>query len=310
MEEKLINVFAKEIMEHNYPFSIELGNVGRKTHYHFIQDNVGTGRYIYGDSDYGDELFYAGTELKYKLVAIVVEEIIYIVDSFFFDIWYDYENKQIPKNCHLLTETVKKMNEHIQKNVFTDFYAGLSTQGVEPYSNCEQEARLCLLKGTVPTAESDIEFDLGDAARCLCHITSLEEEALRRLNKKREQWQKVKATNEKIVGLMKKGNVIKPYELELAKALELLQSLDAKTVNVEFEVNGLRATTKMTPERIVYILTIKENISEWDFVTRKSGIDIIKYLGLGKNDLRCEHITKITYGKTTFFERDFQKGGN
>jgi hypothetical protein len=301
---KLIDIFAKKVMKEKSSFSIGSEEDYGGKNYHFIQDTVGTGRYIYGEYEYKDELFYAKTDIKYKLIAIVVEEIIYIVDDFFLDVWSGFENSQLPANCKKLGEVMCQMNEYIKQVVFKDFYAGLSTQGIEPYSNYKEEARLCLLRGTEPTAESDVEFNLDDAAKCLCNISLLEEETLRRLNEKREQWQKVKATNEKIVEVMKKGNVIKSYELEIAKAL---QASDAKTVNVEFDINNLRATAKMTPERIIYILNTRGYISEWDFTTRKAGEYIINYLGVstfkGKNSLRCEHIKKISYGKKVLYEK-------
>lgn len=73
---KLIEKFAKEVLNNKGSFTIDIphnNKDGNKT-YHFIQDEVGKARYVYGISNYWDANFYAQLDTKPKVIAIIAEE--------------------------------------------------------------------------------------------------------------------------------------------------------------------------------------------------------------------------------------------
>lgn len=82
---RLIEKFTEEVINNKGSFTIEIPyqNEDRNRTYHFLQDEVGKARYVYGISNYWDANFYAQLDTKPKIIAIVSEEKIYVVDIFF-----------------------------------------------------------------------------------------------------------------------------------------------------------------------------------------------------------------------------------
>ena len=98
---------------------------------------------------------------------------------------------------------------------------------------------------------------------------------------------------------------MKPYEVEIANGLN---SIDAKSVTVEFEVNGKTASGKMDPDKIVYILCHSDDIDDYNFITCRQGKEVMKALdiktyGADARRLYPSDITKITYGRKVLYKR-------
>ena len=121
----------------------------------------------------------------------------------------------------------------------------------------------------------------------------------------REKWISQKSLSEKIRDLMSNPETASDRELKIAEGL---RSVNAKTVVVEFEMNGKRASGKMTPLTILSKLRRNDNFDSYDFEVTKQGEEILKDLGAGsywsENALRCKHITKITYGKKELYVKN------
>lgn len=310
---RLINKFAEEIFKNEGSFTITMQskNDNISKIYHFIQDKVGKARYVYGCYNYYDDNFYSQLDTKPKLVAIISEGKIYVVDIFFFDI-YSYGNDKVilPDNAILLNEYVAKQNEYVSNIVFPDFYTKLETDEStikEFDKSCKQKARSFLFSknATLPDIEIKPMFNEQDMANVLCGFMDFDKEINERLNKDKEQWIVKKSMDWKIRALMNNPEAAASWEIEIADGI---RSVEAKTVTIEFELNGKVASEKINPDTIIRKMINNDYFGKRDFEITKRGEELIKELGAGtwrsdENALRCKHITKITYGKKELYVR-------
>ena len=89
-------------------------------------------------------------------------------------------------------------------------------------------------------------------------------------------------------------------------------SVDAKTITVEFSLNGKSDSEKINPDKLIRKLIEKDYFSGYDFEVSKRGDALIEKLGAatwrsdkdGKEVLTCKNITKITYGKKILYEKE------
>lgn len=305
----LIEEFIKVVKNNEKSFSLTIKNnrVTNEKHFSFMQCEVGKARYIYGDYDFYDNNFHSKLDLKPELVAIVVNDIIYITDAFFFDV---YRNEDIFSDKLQLLSSDKE-NEYIKEVMFPEFYNSLQINEIESkdsIKSLELKAREILLSKNpqVQMPTKDSIFDLQDIANALCGFIDLKEEGKRRLDEQKDKWVSIKSTNEKIKALMLIPDIVKDWELKIAEGL---RSVDAKTVFVEFELNDRRASAKINPSVILNKISDNDCFLDYDFQISKHGSELIKKLGAGnwhsdENSLRCKDITKITFGKKTLYERD------
>lgn len=309
---KLIDKFANKVLNENGSFTITINNDGEDTlNYYFLQNNVGKARYIYGAKSWNDNKLYSNVNLKLKLVAIVSDENIYIVDEIFLQVYkrYVYEEILLPENTIIFDEFVKDKNEYVSNVIFTDFYNALEVEDVtneRTVEECKKRAREYFFSKDLTALYEDEKigkiFTARDIANVLCGFISIEEESKKRLDREKRDWISKKSINEKIRSLMSDSETIFDWEIEIAEGL---RSVDAKTVNVEFEMNGKRASGKVNPDAIIRALKTNGNFSEYDFKVIKQGDKVLEDLGAGgywsKNPLRCKHINKITYGKKELY---------
>lgn len=312
---RLIDVFVEKALNDKGSFEISIKEKSLKDtiNYHFLQSNVGKARYIYGMKSWNDEKFYSKVDLKPKLIAIVSEGIVYIVDEFFLGV-YNYNQKEtwLPKDTKRFDEVVKEINEYVSNKIFVDFYNALDIENItDKYTieECKKRARNYLFSKE-PNASFEDEkvnaiFNENDIANSICGFIDIETEANKRLDSKRAEWILKKSINEKIRNLMKDSETAFDWEIAIAEGI---RSVDAKTVIVEFELNGKRASEKITPDNIIRILRTNDYFSGYNFKIAKNGNELLKDLGAesgwnSKNAIRCEHIVKITYGKKELYVR-------
>ena len=312
---RLINEFIERALNNSGSFTINISNNEENDvyNYHFLQSNVGKARYIYGMKSYNDEKFYSDVDLKPKLIAIVSEGIVYIVDEIFLDgyRWLDQEDTLLPNSAKRFDELVKETNEYISNIIFAHFYKSLEVQDVteeNAINKCRKHARSYLFSKE-PMALFDDEklneiFNVRDVANILCGFGDVETEARKRLETRRVEWTYKKSMNEKIKSLMKDPETAYDWEIAIAEGI---RSVDAKTVTVEFELNGKRASGKISPYTVIRVLDTNDNFSGYNFEVMKHGDKLLKDLGAGdyqsENALRCNHIVKITYGKKELYVR-------
>ena len=154
---------------------------------------------------------------------------------------------------------------------------------------------------------SSSELSQYDIKNILTGIVDFEKLVLAKLENDKKYWMSVKAHRIAVENLMNDPNTVKPFEMEIAKAI---RSVDAKTLKVEFEMNGKTAIGKIEPYHLMRILINDDCFSGYNFCTTKEGDAIIDKLGAstwsrdGEDKvLTCRNITKITYGKKELYVR-------
>lgn len=311
--ERLIDKFVEKVLNTTESFMLESGNCDTdKKYYFFIQCNVGKAKYIYGEYSYIGKNFHTDLSLKPELVAIVSDEKVYIVDDYQLEVW-QYENLELPKNTYHITDIVIEKNKYAESVIFANFYESLETHPIldaHDLKACINEARKVLFSKTPVLNMVTIQpmFNTQDIADFLCGIINLEDEAMKRLLKYKDRGVHEKSCREKVKELMENHSVAEDYEMEIAKGI---RSVDAKTVTVEFELNGKRASAKINPEKIIQCMQNNDYFDGYDFASVKCGDELIKKLDAatciwnsdGKKVLTCDDITKITYGKKELYVR-------
>lgn len=311
---ELLNEFVNKVLNTSQSFEIEVGNE-KKEIYHFIQSIVGKARYIYGEYGYNKEKFYSDLELKYKLYAIVSDNVVYIIEGFPFKLYCrDYDMKSLPENVKLLYIYAKEINEKLKNTVFMDFYNNLETFEIteDDIKWCKEKARNWLLDKKTSTYSVNVTSELDEnlvnlqqIANSLCGFVNIEDVARKILQRKEESWICTKSTRKEIQKFINNKLVVSEWELKLAEGLN---SIDAKTVNIEFEYNGKTDSGKMSPKNILRSLVKNDYFSGCDFATTKSGSEIIKNLGAdycynSKKGVTCQNIKRITYGKKVLYSK-------
>lgn len=250
---------------------------------------------------------------KMELIAIVVDETIYIVSGYILDVWRN-DNDELPENVINFSEATKDYN-YRAKSYFQSFYDGLSVEEVqmeeiikdyEEY-DLQQRARQYILDGKgQPEISLSEEFITTDEVRdILAGYEDFDKIVLKKLEATKKFWLRTKAYRTVIKKLME-SSIVKPYEVKICKALN---NLDVKTVKVEFNMNGTTATGKVNPQEIVRMIINNDYFSNYNFcngregesIIKKLGASAIKWRGENSNVLTCEHIVKITYGKKVIY---------
>lgn len=309
---ELIDKFADEILKNKSSFEIIVDkNNKMEQAYHFIQDKIGKAAYVYGMSSYGDDNFYTKLDNKPKIVAVVSERKVYIIDTFFFGI-YTYRNNKIifPDNVAVFDDYVKECNNYVCNIIFPEFYEKLDIDehsAADLEETCKQKARAAVLDKNNNFDKVTINpiFNRQDIADIICGSMDFEEETERRLNSDREEWVKKKSINKKIREYVDNSEVALLWERKIADGIA---GVEAKTVTAEFELNGIKASAKINPEIIIRKMIDNGYFSGYDFEVVKRGNELIKKLGAKEwggieNVLRCRNITKITYGRKELYVR-------
>lgn len=312
--DRLIDKFVERVLTTTESFIVEVGEGDNKKYYFFIQANVGKARYIYCEYSYGEQNFYTKIDLKPELVAIISDGKIFIVDDFKLDVWYDSEEIVLPENTYKFNDVVKKENNYVETVVFPDFYNTLKEEEItdeDILASCKKRARNLLLTNRPKTKEISIEpmFTEQDIVNSLCGFVDLKTESIARLKEKENKWINKKSFLKKVKELMENHTGVEAYELKIAEGIK---SVDAKTVTVEFSINGKSASAKINPNKLIMKLIDKDYFSGYDFEVSRSGDALIERLGAttwrsskdGKEVLTCKHITKITYGKKELYVKE------
>lgn len=301
----LIIDFVKKVLNEDGCFTMreEETPFSNERRYSFLQEKVGEAKFIYGEYGYNED-FFISIKKKFELKAIASQGKVYILDMYLLG---DYGRAELPENVENLYISIQKLNEKVNAEIFPAFYEGLETVEVENEADCRKRARNALLSGKPEfwIAEHAYNpFDVSDFVKILCGLMNAEEEALRRLEKDRGKWQATKAKDERMQELMVAPGLCRNWELAIAKCLNCT---NVANVIVTFEMNGKSASSKLAVDKILHSLMECDNFNDWDFATRKQGTKFLEALGATSrwegNPLKCEHISKITYGKKVLYER-------
>lgn len=302
-----IEEFVNKVLTTDKSFNLSENNLM----YHFMQDNVGEARYIYGD--YGGDVFYAQLNNKYQVIAIVKGEVVYIVDRFMFGLYnVDPDSIELPENTMFLDDCVKMFNQGFGYSDFPKWYAGLEPQEVSNLDVYIEDARRDLLyRGGVQDPSPDPIFDIDNVASMLAGFATVAEIEGRHFDDRKQQYINYKTKNTAINQLIVQGKAAEPWEIAMAEAL---RNIKAKTITVEFEFQGRTGSGKFKPSVLISRLIYKYSIGSYEFASSKAGQQLITELGAedtswryNENALTCKDIVKITYGRKVLYKRSEAK---
>lgn len=304
----LIDEFINKVLTEDGSFTMteEENPFDNERRYSFVQEKVGEAKFVYGECGYSKD-FYASMTKKFEIVAVVAQGKVYFINMFFFGFWLkevdDYEKAEAFSSC------VVKINDYVRGEIWPVFFGSLEGVETQEEKECRRRARNALLSGNPDFWISEPEgigFDEKDVTEILCGLMNVEEEAKRRLEDEREDWLCTKARIDRMKELMASPDELcQKWELEIAEGL---RSVKAVNVTVEFKMNGKTALGKMEPGVISNTLMEGSQVfSTWNFATSIQGEKVFEALGasdrFGKNPLKCEHISRITYGRKVLYER-------
>lgn len=280
--------------------------------YSFMRCTNGNAEYIYREYKLKDNDF-SEINLNYKLAAIVDKntKVIYVIDEYIFN--RNFRKEIIyPKGCVSFNEYVAEKNKYFLEVLFRNYYDNIkvdigSVTDEEFINTQKKRARVFILSGDeIALPKFNYTFTSNNIAKMICGYTNIEDEANERFEYNREWLIKAKLGNELVKKYITEKSVVEDWEIELARSIN---NLKANYVNVEFNFNGNVETEKIDPKKIIRILIDNDYFSDYNFATSKSGDKLLKNLGAAntynKRDtwLTCKHITKITYGRKTLYER-------
>lgn len=280
--------------------------------YSFMRCTNGNAEYIYREYKFKNKDF-SEINLNYKLAAIVDKntKVIYVIDEYIFNRNFNKEFVY-PNGCVNFNDYVVEKNKYFQNVLFRNYYdsieVDINSVTDEDFINSQKRAaRISILSGNemvLPKFNND--FTSNDIAKMICGYMNIEDEANERFEYNKGWLIKTKLGNELAKKYITEKSVVKDWEIELARSIN---NLKANYVNVEFNFNGNVGTEKIDPKYIIRTLINNDYFAGCYFATSKAGDKLLKNLGAAniynKRDtwLTCKHITKITYGRKTLYER-------
>lgn len=307
----LIDRFVEKVRKETDSFVIKIqrDEENKKT-YHFMQSKNGNARFVYGDYSYLDEDFYMSVKYKPELCAIVSDNIVYVTNPFFFDIY----GKNYPAGVKDYSEYVRSLEKSVEEILFAEYWDGIEICEVDitnASKATKQKARNIVFDEDVIASLEKYKYvkkcpftDI-DYAKVLCGNFIVREEVFSRFDNMKNDFISCKIEFQMLSELINNRVVAEDWELSIANGLN---SVDAQTVNVEFEFHGKYGAEKIEPYQLRRILCDRDYFSDFNFCNTKRAGKMIEELGAKTRKyngevLTCKHITKITYGKKTLYER-------
>jgi len=306
-----IEEFVAKALAEEGSFLMKKGN----RYISFFQDKVGAARYIFARYNYmcDDIVGLAQLCLEPKIVAIVAYNLVYIVDKYFFDVFSAACDVPMINQMVFFDQICQNANEQIEDEIFPVLFDRLSVDEItdeDELVRCRFEARKSLLNGTAFTFEKcDIELSGNQVAQVLCKFTTVGELARKIFSEKESAYKHRKAFMQTVKKFMQSPDVAEDWERRLAEGVN---SVNAKTLTVEFAMNGKTESAKIEPVEVLDHLIKRDYFCDFDFVVAKRGQELLENLDAatsrgddtGRQLLTCEHITKITYGRDVLFEKE------
>lgn len=280
---------------------------------HFITCPIGNALYIYGIETSSVKKI-SNTSNKYSLFAIQSNNIFYIVDRYIFHMYY---YNKIESNFKPLWKTLdeyqNEINENIKSELYKKFYDEIEIDYKNSVSdgmiqNSKKEARNRLIN-KLPEMEvlcdENYLFSVNDVVQILSGMYTIESMLMEKNTKNKEMLISKKIYTTLVNYWMKHGaDIVSKSEMVLANSIN---QIDAKYVTVEFTIDDKVSTAKIEPSIILNRIVDCKPFEYWDFNTRSEGERVINELGFlykySNVNLNYDHISKITYGKKTLFQK-------
>lgn len=279
---------------------------------HFITCPIGNALYIYGtETSNVEKLGY--TSNKYSLLAIQSNNIFYIVDR---NIFHMYYFNKIESNFKPVWKTLEEYQNEINENIKSELYKKFYDEIEIDYENnvsdgmikkSKKEARDRLIN-KLPEKEvlcdKDYLFSLNDTAQLLSGMCTIESMLREKITKNKEMLISKKICTTLVNYWMKHcDDIISESEMVLANSIN---QIDAKYVTVEFTIDDKVNVAKIEPSIILNHIVNCKPFGYWEFNTMSEGKRVMNELGILYKcnvNLNCHHISKITYGKKTLFQK-------
>ena len=280
----------------------------------FFYDEVGKAKYVFARVCYRSEdvVGLSSPSLNPKLVAIVADDMVYIVDNYFFGMmpgdFTDCDIDHMVSFNNACNKAARQIKEEIFPALFEDLVVDKAL-GKRDLELCKKQARSCLLNNVkLEYDECYIKFGQDEFAQVLCGFATVKEFAESDFQNNVDGYRLNKAYTQAVLTFMGSPDIANEWEKRLAKGLN---SVNAKTVTVEFSANGKTGSAKMEPHIILKALVETNYFCDFDFVTTAKGNELIENLGVAENGfddtgaqhLTCEQIAKVSYGSKVLFKR-------
>lgn len=249
---RLIDKFVEKVRKETGSFVLTMPrgvDEQGKTTYHFMQSKNGNARFVYGNYSYWEKDFYMDVKYKPELCAIVCDNIVYVLNIVLFGIW---ENKDYPAGVKNYSEYVRSLKKSIEEILFTEYWDGIEIGEVDITNvskATKQKARNIIFDEDVITSlekhkyVNKCPFTDVDYAKVLCGNFTVREEVFTRFDEMRNDFISCKIEFQMLSELISNKVVAEDWELSIANGLN---SVNAQTVNVEFEFNGKYGTEKLS----------------------------------------------------------------
>lgn len=274
------------------------------------KDNIGKCSIIYGcyrfyGADESD--FFMDLENKLSILAIYANQTVYVCNESIFDT-FNYRHNKIPFPDGITTWGIfkKEMNERMENVEFPKYYDTLEPSELSERSDVLKEAKRRILYSEIsrkPHISKDSFLEDRELIKILAGISDEAEAIHSAFERVRGSYEYMKAYEIAIQELVKSGDTVKDFERKIAAALD---SIEAKTVTVEFEYQGKRAEQKIEPETIRHRMLDGYGFSSYDFVSYTGGERLMDALGISKFDEKIfvKDITRIMYRGKSIYERE------
>lgn len=283
---------------------------GKGWYYHFMTYFVGKALYIYTNRMYNEKDI-GNVSNDYKLAAIQTQDgKFYIVDEYMFGLWEQKVNEMNPL-CTTLETYTSEINEYIKNELYKKFYNEIEI-GDDDISDdivqrCKKEARerlICSMPEKEAVCSKSYFCSLDDAAQVLNGTSTVESILKEKIIKDQTLIISQKRYISMVNKFMRNSNeIVSESEMELARSIN---QISAKYVNIEFTVGDKVSVAKIDPQYILSNMSSKDVFRYWDFKTYYAGKHLMEKLGLDSVmscTLTCDHISKITYGKQTLYQK-------
>lgn len=301
-----IEEFVKKVRSGESAFMMKV----QKHFAHVISAPVGQavcyfGRVLYADTEEEAMLSLLSETAKgHELMAIRVDDKVYLVTSNALGIYSFLRSEDLPENVFTITSVMEEAKIETEEFLFPAFLKTLtpSNKAVMLRSplDISKSARRHLIEGTTPKYDYAFTLHTTDFLQGLANGQSVKEICESMLERQKEHYRESLGLANAIQAKMDEGTVCEPWELKLASALNCCSG---KNVVVTFETNGVTASSKMGKREIEARLIEGTPFAWYNFPTEKSGKEILSKLCPGTNDhLRCSDIVRMTFNGKTIYE--------
>lgn len=270
----------------------------------------------------GQKAIYAGesSDCPFKvgeslgLMAIVKDPEIYIFDYITFRNVIDCISEEPLEGVTVVDyrymNNIKSQMSEALLDLYSDLQENTSLSDPNWLYYASEAARKNLLQGfdldeaeKKAVLEKSLTISTQDVVNTLSGIKSLKSLVHDKFLEDEEYFKNLKAAYKHIKAMCENGTAdVEDYELQIAAALK---DLKAVNVMVTFTVNGKSAEIKVSLDTLKRKLLARDYFSYYSFSPEKAGRALIDHLGIDPYGglLRCDKISKITYGKKTLFEK-------